>query len=103
MSADELDKIIKDAPGGIQDILWELRPKIVDAARAVLEESQDSETAKATVKVGLSLSIELNCSPVAWCVEASVGVRHKIKGPMETADTHPELAPNIGKGRRANS
>lgn len=91
MTREQLDKIIKEAPDEFCELLNDLAPKIVEAAKAVLEESQDSESGKAVVKVGLSLSIDLCTSPVCWAAEASVGVRHKIKGATHEADTAPEL------------
>jgi len=100
MKTEELDKIINEAPQTIRELLGTLQPRIIEAAEAVLEESQDSESAKATVKVGISLSIDLNLAPVAWKVDASVGVRHKVSSEPEVADTSPELIENMGKGVR---
>lgn len=96
----ELDKIIADAPEKIRELLGELAPNILKAAGAVLAESQDSETGKATLKVSIGLSINLACSPVAWTVEAAVAVRHKVQSESEVADTSPELEPGMGKGRK---
>ncbi len=96
----ELDKIIEEAPAKIQELLGELAPDILQSAGAVLAESQDSETGKATLNVAMSLKINLACSPVAWNVEAAVTVRHKVASESEVADTSPELEPGMGKGRK---
>jgi len=91
MTREQLDQIIKEAPQAFAELLSDLQPKIIEAAKATLEETQDSESAKAVVKVGLSLAIDLCTSPVSWHVEASVGVRHKVKSDEHVADTTPEL------------
>lgn len=91
MTHEHLDKIIEESPEAFASLLGDLAPKIIEAAKATLEESQDSESGKAVVKVGLSLAIDLCTAPVSWHVEASVGVRHKIKGENRVADTSPEL------------
>ncbi|WP_397382815.1 hypothetical protein [Prosthecobacter sp.] len=97
----ELDKIIEEAPAKIQELLGELHANILQAAGVALAESQESETGKATLSVSMSLKINLACSPVAWNVEAAVAVRHKVASESEVADTSPELAPDMGKGRRS--
>jgi hypothetical protein len=91
MTHEHLDKIIEESPEAFASLLGDLAPKIIEAAKATLEESQDSESGKAVVKVGLSLAIDLCTSPVSWHVEASVGVRHKVKSEEHVADTSPEL------------
>lgn len=98
MIAAELDRIISEAPDKILDLLEDLRDNIMHAAAATLEETQDSETGKATLNIGLSLKINLHCNPVSWTVEAAVAVRHKVKSEAEVADTSPELMEGMGKG-----
>jgi hypothetical protein len=98
MTRDELDKIISEAPDKIRELLGDLHPNIMQAAAATLAESQESDTGAAKLSVGISLKIDLCCSPVAWTVEASVAVRHKVKSESEIADTSPELEPGMGKG-----
>lgn len=100
MITEELDKIIAEAPAKIQELLGDLHSNIMQAAAATLAESQDSETGAAKLSVGISLKIDLCCSPVAWTVEASVAVRHKVKSESEVADTSPELDPGMGKDRK---
>jgi len=89
MSPAQLDKIISDAPEEVGVILGELRPRIVEAAKAVLEETQNSEDAAAKVKVALSLTIDLTMSPPSWTVDAAVGVRYKIKGEAHDTEETP--------------
>ena len=50
--------------------------------------------------MALSLSIDLSMSPPSWSVDGSVGVRYRIKGEAHDTDETPELAPNLGKGRK---
>ena len=103
MSPSQLDKIISEAPEEVGVILGELRPRIVEAAKAVLEETQNSEDASAKVKVSIGLTIDLTMSPPSWSVDAAVGVRYKIKGEAHDTDETPELAPNLGKGRKGKA
>lgn len=91
MTREQLDQITEEAPTAFAELLGDLQPKIIEAAKATLEEWQDSESGKAVVKVSLSLSIDLCTCPVSWHVEASVGVRHKVKSDAYVADTTPEL------------
>lgn len=100
MNATQLDQIIEEAQNECRERLVELSPHIIEAASAVLEESQESETAKAKVKVALSLTIDLTTHPVTWVVDGAVGIRRVAKGDANQADDTPELASGFGKGRK---
>jgi hypothetical protein len=103
MSPSQLSKIIAEAPEEVGVILAELEPRIVEAAKAVLEETQDREDAKAKVKVSLGLTIDLSMSPPSWAIDGAVGVRYTIKGEAHDTEETPELDPGMGKGRKAKS
>lgn len=97
MTKKQLDKIIAESPEAFASLLIDLQPRILESSAALLEETQDSENPKAVVRVTCSLSIDLCTSPVKWQVEASVGVRHKVRSGENIADDTPEL-PGLEKG-----
>lgn len=99
MSPEHLDNIIHESAEDFRELLGELHPRIREAASAILEESQDTESGKATVKVSIGLSIDLTKSPPTWQMEAAVGIRHKIKGDVHDSDPTPEL-PGMGSAAR---
>lgn len=100
MTPEQLDTIIEHSAGKLAECLRDLHPRIRESAAAALEESQDSDTGKAKVSIGLKLVIDVNQSPPAWHVEAAVGVRFKTTSEIEQLDETPELEPGLGKSRK---
>lgn len=102
MKSEELDKIIAEAPEQVTLVLGELHAHILEAAAEALAAAQDQEDGgKPKVKVGLSLTIELNKAPVAWLIQGSVGITYKVAGNEMVADTEPELSPGLGKSLKS--
>lgn len=101
MSPAQLDQIIQECPADVRERLGDLRPHILEAATAALEQAQESEDGGTPkVKVSLSLTIDLTKSPVAWVVDGAIGIRRTVKGDAHEADETPELMEGMGRGRK---
>lgn len=92
MSPEQLDIIIAGSKEDFPVIVGELHQHILDAAAAVLEETQDSEK-KPKVTVAVSLILDLSIAPLSWQLEAAVGVRRKVRGEthFQEREETPEL------------
>ncbi len=100
MSPHQIAMISGEAPAQLRQIMVELEPRIMEAAAAALEASQESDDGgKPKVAVNLKVVIDLTVSPPAWSVEGSVGVRYKVAGDINHCEETPELMENMGKGR----
>lgn len=99
MTREQLDEIIAKAPDKIREQLGELYEHILESAASALEESQDSETGKASVRIGIGLKIELTHSTPAFSVESSVSKRTKVVS--EAIATRDPNQPELGIGGEA--
>jgi len=96
MRADQLDGIIADCLPKLAAVMGELHPRILDAAAAAIEATQDSDDAKPKVAISLRLVIDLNTRTPAWHVEGAVGVRYKAVSEITQKDDEPSL-PGFGE------
>ena len=78
MTREQLDEIICLAPDKIREQLGELFDHILESAASALEESQDSETGKVSVRINTGLKIDLTHSMPVFSVESSVSKRTKV-------------------------
>lgn len=78
MTPAQLDTLTDEAPKDFRAQLGELRPHLIDACAAALEETQDE--GKAKVAVSFKLTIDLSFHPPQWTVASSVGIKRSIKG-----------------------
>ncbi len=92
MNTLQFDEIVKEAPDVFADLLGDLRDSVLEAARAVIEETQDTEDGgKPKVRVAFGLVIDLSKSPPTWQLKGSVSVKHSVESEPAECDDHPRL------------
>lgn len=90
MKPADYDKFIEKCTPALATVLGDMHEPIMQAARAALEEAQDSGTGKAAIKIALSLKWDLSGGRVI--PSGSISTAFRVEGEaFELNDDQPEL------------
>jgi hypothetical protein len=75
MKSEHIDQITESVVAQLPELIGDLRPHILEAASAVLEECSEQENAKPTLTISLAIKINLAKDPVSYNMKAGVSVK----------------------------
>jgi hypothetical protein len=94
VNPDRIDTLADIAAAKVRDLILEARESINEAINAALEEAQESEDGKATLRLAPSITWDLDGSAVS--VKLSVTTRRKFEAMASLDDPAQEKLPLEG-------
>ena len=93
MSSDRIDTLAELAAAKVRDLILEARESITESINAALEEAQESDDGKATLRLAPSITWDLDGSAVS--VKLSVTTRRKFEAVASLDDPDQEWLPLV--------
>jgi hypothetical protein len=75
MKSEHIDQITESVVNQLPELIADLRPHILEAASAVLEECSEQENAKPTLTINFAIKINLAKDPMSFGMKAGVSVK----------------------------
>jgi hypothetical protein len=93
MNPDRIDTLAELAAAKVRDLIIEARDSITESINAAMEEAQESEDGKATLRLAPSITWDLDGSAVS--VKLSVTTRRKFEAVASLDDPAQEKLPLV--------
>lgn len=100
MTEKQINRLIAESPGALQDALTEQVENINTAVQMAVDEATENDSKIKPISIGLKITIDLNGSSPKAAIESRVGIVHRFIGDTIDLDDTIELEPGMGKGRK---